>query len=185
VAAEEGDAALVARTRAGDRAAFEALVRRHLRSAFAMALAQLGEEADAQDAVQDAFVTALKRIDDCRKPDQFASWLLTIVRNQARDHRRYRTVRDALPLDAASETHDRANPHRDAENEELRRNLLGAMDTLTELQREVILLYDLEGWSHKEIGDRLGISHGSARVHLFNARRALRERLTQGHREER
>jgi RNA polymerase sigma-70 factor (ECF subfamily) len=58
----ESDAALVARVRGGDGAAFDTLVRRHLRAAYAVALAQLGEEADAQDAVQDAFVTALKRI---------------------------------------------------------------------------------------------------------------------------
>lgn len=180
----ESDGALVARARGGDGGAFETLVRRHLRSAYAVALAQLGEEADAQDAVQDAFITALKRIEECRKPDQFGSWLMSIVRNRARDHRRYRTVRDALPLDSASEAADRADPSRDAENAELRKDLLGAMDTLTELQREVILLYDIEGWSHKEIGDRLGISDGSARVHLFNARRALRERLHARHREE-
>ncbi len=181
----ESDAALVARARGGDGGAFETLVRRHLRSAYAVALAQLGEEADAQDAVQDAFVTALQRIEECRKPDQFGSWLMSIVRNRARDNRRYRAIRDALPLDAAGEAADRADPGRDAENAELRHDLLGAMDTLTELQREVILLYDFEGWSHKEIGGRLGISDGSARVHLFNARRALRERLTERHREER
>lgn len=181
----ESDAALVARARGGDGAAFETLVRRHLRSAYAVALAQLGEEADAQDAVQDAFVTALKRIEECRKPDQFASWLFSIVRNRARDHRRYRQVRDALPLDAATEAPDRAaGPERDAENTELRGDLLQALNTLTELQREVILLYDVEGWSHKEIGAKLGISDGSARVHLFNARRALREKLTERHREE-
>lgn len=180
----ESDGALVARARGGDGGAFETLVRRHLRSAYAVALAQLGEEADAQDAVQDAFVTALKRIEECRKPDQFGSWLMSIVRNRARDHRRYRTVRDALPLDSASEAADRSDPSRDAENAELRKDLLGAMDTLTELQREVILLYDMEGWSHREIGLRLGISDGSARVHLFNARRALRERLHARHREE-
>jgi RNA polymerase sigma-70 factor (ECF subfamily) len=180
----ESDAALVARARGGDGGAFETLVRRHLRSAYAVALAQLGEEADAQDAVQDAFVTALKRIEECRQPDQFGSWLMSIVRNRARDFRRYRTVRDALPLDAASEAADQADPARDAENAELRTDLLGAMDALTELQREVILLYDFEGWSHKEIGAKLGISDGSARVHLFNARRTLRERLHARHREE-
>ena len=180
----ESDAALVARARGGDGAAFESLVRRHLRAAYAVALAQLGEEADAQDAVQDAFVTALKRIEECRKPDQFASWLLSIVRNRARDHRRYRQVRDALPLEAAAESRDRrADPGRDAENAELREDLLGALDTLTELQREVILLFDVEGWSHREIAEKLGISEGSARVHLFNARRALREKLTERHRE--
>jgi len=181
----ERDAALGARARGGDGGAFETLVRRHLRSAYAVALAQLGEEADAQDAVQDAFVTALQRIEECRKPDQFGSWLMSVVRNRARDHRRYRAIRDALPLDAAGGVANHADPLQDAQDAELRQDLLGAMDTLTETQREVILLYDFEGWSHRQIGDRLGISDGSARVHLFNARRSLRERLTARHREER
>ena len=179
----ESDAALVGRAKGGDAAAFEALVRRHLRAAFAVALAQLGEEADAQDAVQDAFVAALTRIEECRRPDQFVSWLLSIVRNRARDHRRYRRVRDALPLDAAGEAPGREDPHRDAERSQLRDDLLEAMEGLTELQREVTLLFDIQGWSHREIAETLGISEGSARVHLFNARRALRERLSERHRE--
>lgn len=179
----ESDAALVGRARGGDAAAFETLVRRHLNAAYAVALAQLGEEADAQDALQDAFVTALTRIEECRKPDQFASWLLSIVRNRARDHRRYRRVREALPLDAASEAAGRADPHRDAERSQLRDDLTAAMEGLTELQREVTLLFDIQGWSHREIAEALGISEGSARVHLFHARRALRERLSERHRE--
>lgn len=179
----ESDAVLVGRVRGGDAAAFETLVRRHLRAAYAVALAQLGEDADAQDACQDAFVTALTRIEECRRPDQFVAWLLTIVRNRARDHRRYRRVRDALPLDAAGEAPGKADPQRDAERAELRGDLLDAMEGLTELQREVTLLFDLEGWSHREIAERLGISEGSARVHLFHARKALRERLSERHRE--
>lgn len=180
----ESDAALVARARGGDAASFETLVRRHLRAAFAVALAQLGEEADAQDAAQDAFVTALQRLDECRRPDQFGAWLLAIVRNRARDRRRWRTVRDTLPLDTASEAAGTADPHRDAERSELRTDLLAALKTLPETQREVVLLFDLEGWSHREIATRLGITEGSARVQLHNARRALRGLLTERHRED-
>jgi RNA polymerase sigma-70 factor, ECF subfamily len=180
----ESDAALVARARAGEADAFEALVRRHLRAAFAVALAQLGEEADAEDAAQDGFVTALQRLDECRKPDQFGSWLMTIVRNRARDRRRMRAVRSALPLEAAASTRGDDDPSRDAERSELRSELLRALDALPEKQREVALLFDLEGWSHREIAARLGISEGSARVHLFNARRALRATLAERHGEE-
>jgi RNA polymerase sigma-70 factor (ECF subfamily) len=181
---EESDATLVGRARQGDAGAFETLVRRHLKPAYAVALAQLGEPADAEDAVQDAFVTALQRIEECRKPGQFGPWLYSIVRNRARDRRRYRAVRDALPLELAAEAAGRSDPHHDAERTELQADLTEALQGLTELQREVILLYDLEGWSHKEIAQKLGISDGSARVHLFNARRALRERLSRRHSEE-
>ena len=174
----ENDAALVARVRKGDSDAFDTLVRRHLRAAYAVALAQLGEPADAEDVCQDAFVAALKRIEECRKPDQFGAWLMSIVRNRAHDHRRYRAVRDALPLEAASEAPGRADPHRDLERTRLQAHLVAAMDGLTELQREVVLLFDLEGWSHREIAEKLEISEGSARVHLHNARKSLRERLS-------
>ncbi len=180
----ESDAVLVGRARAGSAEAFEALVRRHLKAAYAVALAQLGEAADAEDVCQDAFVTALRRMEECRRPDQFGAWLLAIVRNRAHDFRRRRTVRDALPLDAALAASGGPDPHREAERGELRRDLLGAMEGLSETQREVVLLHDLEGWSHREIGEKLGMSDGSARVHLFKARKTLRERLSRRHKEE-
>ncbi|MCH7729611.1 MAG: sigma-70 family RNA polymerase sigma factor, partial [Planctomycetes bacterium] len=75
------DATYVARARRGDASAFEALVRRHYRVAYAVALALLSNNMDAEDVCQDAFLKALERLDDCREPDKFASWLLRIVRN--------------------------------------------------------------------------------------------------------
>ena len=180
----ESDATLVGRARQGDAGAFEALVRRHLKAAYAVALAQLGEPADAEDVSQDSFITALERIEDCRKPDQFGAWLLAIVRNRAHDYRRYRGIRQALPLEAATAASGGADPSREAERSELREDLVGAMDGLTGTQREVLLLHDFEGWSHREIGEKLGISDGSARVHLFKARKTLRARLSDRHKED-
>ncbi|HEX8272911.1 MAG TPA: sigma-70 family RNA polymerase sigma factor [Longimicrobiaceae bacterium] len=180
----ESDAVLVGRARQGSSEAFEALVRRHLKAAYAVALARLGEPADAEDVCQDAFVTALKRIEECRNPDGFGPWLMAIVRNRAHDVRRRRGIREALPLDEALGASGGPDPHREAERSELREDLVGAMQGLTETQREVVLLHDFEGWSHKEIGARLGMSDGSARVHLFKARKTLRERLSWRHKEE-
>lgn len=174
---EESDAVLVGRARGGDAQAFDALVRRHLRAAYAVALARLGEPADAEDVCQDAFVTALQRLDECRQPDRFSAWLLRIVRNRAHDHARGRAVRAASPIDGAELASRDPSPLRLAEQTELQADLLEALGTLTELQREVLMLYDLEGWSHREIAERLGISEGSARVHLHHGRRALRQAL--------
>lgn len=174
---EPTDAILVERARRGDASAFDALVRRHLRAAYAVALARLGEPADAEDVCQDAFVTALQRLEDCRQPDRFAAWLLRIVRNRAHDCARGSAVREAAPLEIDSVPSGGASPLRETERSELKEDLLRAMAGLTELQREVLMLYDLEGWPHREIADRLGISEGSARVHLHNGRRALRARL--------
>lgn len=173
----EIDAVLVSRARQGDAAAFESLVRRHMKACYAVALAGVGDTADAEDVVQDAFVTALKKIDGCRDPHRFGAWLLEIVRNRAHNHRRYRVVRDAAPLEESMVAGTASDPLRDAERGELRGHLLGALQTLTALQREVILLFDFEGWPHREIGEKLGISEGAARVHLSNARRSLRAAL--------
>jgi RNA polymerase sigma-70 factor, ECF subfamily len=180
---ESGDGALVERAREGDAEAFEALVRRHLRAAYAVALARLGSPEDAEDASQDAFMTALQKLDECRDPERFGAWLLAIVRNRALDLLRRRQVREAVPLERAPLPAAVADPYADAEGAELRRALLAALSHLTELQREVLLLFDFEGWSHKEIARRLGISPGAARFHLHAGRTALKQRWGQRFRE--
>lgn len=179
---EDTDAVLVGRAREGDASAFDALVRRHLRAAYAVALARLGEPADAEDVCQDAFVAALQRLDECRNPERFSAWLLRIVRNRAHDHARGAAVRRSTPIDEAKLPAAQSNPLRHVEQSELQADLLEALRGLPELQREVLMLYDLEGWSHREIAERLGISQGAARVHLHHGRRSLRERLAERYR---
>jgi RNA polymerase sigma-70 factor (ECF subfamily) len=176
----ESDARLVELAREGDGDAFETLVRRHLRVAYSVALACIGEPADAEDVCQDAFITALERLNECRQPDRFLAWLLQIVRNRAHSIRRYHSVRKALPLEEALSTTGTENPSKDAERAELRQRLTDGMEELSEIQREVVLLHDLEGWRHREIGELLGIPEGTVRAHLFHARRALRARLGSG-----
>jgi RNA polymerase sigma-70 factor (ECF subfamily) len=174
----ETDARLVERARCGDAEAFDRLVRRHLRAAYLVALAVVGEPADADDICQDAFITALERLEDCRHPDRFSAWLLRIVRNRAHSHRRYEGVRRALPLEEANAHAGVAtDPHRDAARSELRGRLRAGLESLTEIQRQVLLLHDLEGWRHREIGDLLELPEGTVRSHLFQARRRMRERL--------
>lgn len=174
---EESDADLVGRARQGDAGAFDALVRRHLPAAYAVALARLGEPADAEDVCQDAFVTALQRIEECRQPERFAAWLLSIVRNRSHDYARARAVRAAAPIGEMEIASRGPGPLRLTEQAEVEADLLRALATLPDLQREVLMLFDIEGWNHREIAERLGISEGSARVHLHHGRRALRERL--------
>ena len=169
-------AALVARARRGEVAAFEALVRRHYRAAFATAMALTGTREDAEDVCQDAFVRALERLDDCREPDRVGAWVLQIVRNRAHNHRAWRKVREAEPIAERDAVVDH-DPHRAIRREELRLKLEAALRTLTELQRQAVLLHDLEGMAHKEVAELLGISEVASRQHLFVARRLLRERL--------
>ena len=173
----ESDARLVRRARDGDRAAFEALVRRYLSAAYAVALAELADRGDAEDAVQDAFITALERLEDCRDPAAFGGWLRRIVRNRARSVRRRERVRDTEPLESAGRAQSLRDPGRDLDRSEVRRRLESALATLTEVQRRVVLMHDLEGYRHREIAVELEIPEGTVRSHLFFARRALREQL--------
>lgn len=174
--ASTGDAMLVRAVQRGDQAAFETLVRRHLRAAHAAALALTDDADDADDVCQDAFVAALGKIAQCRDPDRFRAWLLAIVRNRALDMRtRRRTGPAGEELDRAASAGE--SPFQSADRSELRGRLAVALDTLTELQRRVLLLHDFEGWRHAEISVELGISHVSSRFNLHVARKAMRARL--------
>jgi RNA polymerase sigma-70 factor, ECF subfamily len=168
------DSDLVLLARVGDGRAFEVLVRRYMRPAYAIALGVVKEPADAEDVCQDAFVRALERLDDC-DPPRFGAWLLRIVRNRAHSVRRYLGVRDAAPLDAVPLASSEPGPRLETERSQLRGHLLEALGTLKEVQRQVVLLHDLEGWKHREISEVLELPEGTVRAHLFHARRALRE----------
>jgi RNA polymerase sigma-70 factor (ECF subfamily) len=168
------DAALVARVLDGDRGAFEVLVRRYTRPAFAVAVGIVKESADAEDVVQDAFIRALERLEDCRNPAKFGSWFLQIVRNRAHSVRRYLNVRQAAPLDALPLASDRPSPQVDLVRSKLRADLAEAIGDLTEVQQNVVILHDLEGWKHREIGELLDLPTGTVRAHLHHARKALR-----------
>ena len=166
---------LVLRARAGDARAFEDLVRGHYRAAYATARALTGNDMDAEDVVQDGFIRALERLDEC-DPDRFAGWLLTIVRNRAHNVREREQVRAGTAIEDVDPAGlDRAD--RETERNELQQALDQAMAQLSPIQREIVLLHDLEGWRHREIAESLKMSEVMARQHLFQARKRLRELL--------
>lgn len=171
------DRDLVKEALRGRKVAFEALVRRHLRAAYAVALARTGNPHDAEDVCQDAFIAALERLSTLRDPDRFGAWLLEIVRNRALNMIRSRRVRSEEPIDEAAERGGGPDPGRDLERSLLREDLLGALAGLDETRREVALLHDVEGWRHAEIAERLGMPEGTVRYHLHEARKTLRARL--------
>jgi RNA polymerase sigma-70 factor (ECF subfamily) len=173
----DDDVWLVQQSIAGDSEAYSELVRRHLSSAYAVALSELGDSRDAEDAAQDTFIQALQRLEECRDPSRFGAWVRTIARNRARSLGRRKRVRQAEPLETAYEAAGPSDPSRDLERLELRAHLESALATLKPVQRQVIVLHDLEGLKHGEIAADLGIPEGTVRSHLHFARRALREML--------
>jgi len=167
------DAELVEQARRGGERAFELLVRRHVEAAHVVALRLVDDSSDAEDVVQDGFIKALERLDDCRDPDRFRAWLLTIVRNHAHNLRKRERLRRGEALNGVHES-GLPSPLLNAERAEVRERVTAAMAELTELQRQVVELHDFEGWKHAEIGQKLGISSGASRFNLHAARKKLR-----------
>ena len=173
---ERSDAELVSAAKSGDEASFGELVRRYQRPAYSVALSVLGRHQDAEDAAQESFMVALQRLEDCRDPSRFAGWFLTIVRNRSRNLIRRESLRSGDRIPVSAKTSD-PSPARVAETTALREHLTDALERISEVQREIVLLHDLEGWKHNEIAERLGIPSGTVRSHLHFARKALRKEL--------
>ena len=166
----DAERALVLAAQQGDAGAFSSLVRLHQQRAYAVARAVLLTHEDAEDAAQEGFLHAYRALDRFRPDQPFGAWLHRIVSNAALDLARRRKVRDT---DELAETH--ASPFRDpGESDELRRALDRALATLPSRQRAVLVLHDVEGYKHAEIGQMLGIPEGTARSDLHHARAAMR-----------
>jgi len=169
----DAERALVQEAQRGSDQAFATLVHTHIRRAYAVARAICATHEDAEDAVQDGFLHAYRALERFRPEQAFAAWLNRIVANAALDIGRRRKVRDA---DSLPET--LSVPHFDpSERSELRGRLGMALEVLPDRQRSVLVLHDVEGYTHGEIGTMLGIPEGTARSDLHHARASLRERL--------
>lgn len=169
---------LVERARRGDAGAFEQLVRLHVGVAFAVARSVVPTRADAEDVVQDALLRAWDRLDQCRDPSRFKAWLVAIVRSVALNHRSRERRFAAVSLDAVPVPMD---PSSDSggglARREAREKLDRVVNELNEAQRAVLLLHDLEGYSHAEIASQLDISNEMSRRYLSDAKRLLRARF--------
>jgi len=171
-----GEADLVARTLAGERAAFGVLVERYAPQARRVARAVLGDPDEADDAAQDGFLSALVKLGqyDARRP--FGPWLMRIVANAATDRRRRRQVRRVEVLDPGL-VGGGPRPDTEAVRSELGAHLRAALAELPPRRRTAVVLFDVEGYSHAEIAEMLGIPEGTVRSEVFHARRRLRALL--------
>jgi RNA polymerase sigma-70 factor (ECF subfamily) len=170
----------VAAAKAGDRAAFDDLVRATYADAYTLAYRLVGNEEDARDVVQDAYLRAYKALKKFREDAAFSTWLYRIVANCASTAlgKRSRNRHDVLDEEVLIEdTRVEINPV--AHNEALaeRDRLTEALEDLPDALRSVVVLRDVYDLPHEAIAAELGISEANAKVRLHRARRKLRETL--------
>lgn len=174
---------LVRRAQSGDEQAFMALVQCHQVAIFRLAVALLRHREDAEDATQDVFVHAFRRLKTLQDARAFPIWLRKLaVRICLRYHRRRTVERELIePLSDESENEilfrTNLDPEVELERAELRASVRRAIAELPEPFQIVVLLYHMDGLSYDEIAQVLGIPIGTVRSRLARAREMLREKL--------
>ncbi|MEU6405870.1 sigma-70 family RNA polymerase sigma factor [Streptomyces sp. NPDC046985] len=172
------DGLLAVRAAEGDEDAFAVLVRRHAPAMVRLATRMLGRRGEAEDAVQDAFVSAWRRLPEFQGRSAFGAWIHRIVANRCLNVLRAR--RPAAPLEAAGEIpapEHAVSPERIAEAREEVRRMRAALDLLSAEQRACWVLRELDGRSYAFVADAVGISQEAVRARVFRARRTLTRAL--------
>jgi RNA polymerase sigma-70 factor, ECF subfamily len=175
------DEALLKQAVAGERASLDELFRRYRAVAYRVAHRLLGNEADALDAVQEAFIKALVHLPSFQGRSSFKTWFLRVVSNAALDLGRQRSRRETLSLDGLGpifreecEPLLNPDPARELERLDLRRKLHEALAQLPQAQRQTFVLHADADLSYREVADSLGISIGTVMSRLYYARQRLR-----------
>jgi RNA polymerase sigma-70 factor (ECF subfamily) len=147
-----------------DEHAFRELYRRHSSALYRLALRLCGDPSEAEEAVHDGWVRAVRGLLDFRWHSSLRTWLFGIVINRCREGRRRREGVSLVPEPVAAPPDERID-------------LVRVLAALPDGCREVLLLHDVEGFSHAEIAELLGIAPGTSKSQLFHARRSIRGQL--------
>jgi RNA polymerase sigma-70 factor, ECF subfamily len=181
------DGADMSRLADGHDAALNALMERHGAPLFRFLCRMVGDEEDANDLAQEAFVRAYRHRADFQKEKRFSTWLYTIAANLARNHLRWRARHPHRSLDAASDPDGEAlkehladaapNPGDSLQAAERVKTIRDALVALPEDLRTPLLLSEYEGFSQAEIGEILHCSAKAVEMRIYRARQQLRQRL--------
>src|SRR5260370_12906610 len=181
----EDDLPLIKLVLAGDRRAFEPLVRKHERRVFRVTLAVLGNVEDAEEAMQDTFIKAYRHLDQFRGESRFTTWLTRIAVNEALQKRQAR--KESVSLDDTPDVESKSlpgrfepwtsNPEKLCGKQEIRQLVEGAIQALPPIYRETLVLRDIEEMSSEEAAEALGIKVPALKSRLLRARLLLRESL--------
>ncbi|MET9881391.1 sigma-70 family RNA polymerase sigma factor [Actinacidiphila glaucinigra] len=172
------DDLLATRAGEGDEEAFAILVRRHSLPLLTLAFHTLGNRQDAEDAVQDAFISAWRRLPEFRHSSAFGTWMYRITVNRCLNSLRHRP--GPVPLNSVAEPAARgmrSSPARAAEQEALTDALTAALGTLEPQQRICWILRELHGLPYAQIAHVTGTTEPTVRGRLYRARRTLKEAL--------
>jgi RNA polymerase sigma-70 factor (ECF subfamily) len=170
------DAALAAACRSGDLRASERLYSLHGKRMKNLARNVLGNPIDAEDAVQDTFLKVQRSIASFRGQSSFVTWTYRILINTCYDARRSRLRKKEVANDDSGET-PRPEPRAPGAHPTLRMALERALEKLTRHQRDVFLLYEVEGFRHAEIAGMLEMTETASKNTLFQAKKNLRQML--------
>jgi RNA polymerase sigma-70 factor (ECF subfamily) len=184
----DSDAAQVALVLGGDADAFRVLVERHSRRLFRLAYRMTGNEQDAEEIVQDAFVRAYRKLDRFESRSNFGTWLYRICANCALDRMRKQRTEDTRreptrdledgedsPVDVAPS--EAPGPERLAMSGELGKEVRLAMESLSATERAAFVLRHVDGHSIEEIARTLGLNLGATKNSVFRAVQKLRRHL--------
>ena len=183
------DAEVVERVRAGDRALFEILMRRHNVRLYRAARAVLNNEHDVEDVMQQAYINAFTHLHQFEERAQFSTWLIRIGLNEAFARRRKTQTAESREERGSHVSDDREgvidgvassqpDPEHQAYARELSRVLEDAVDALPETYRIVFMLRDVEGLSTSETGEGLGLGEEAVKTRLHRARAMIRRAVT-------
>jgi RNA polymerase sigma-70 factor (ECF subfamily) len=172
--AAHSQAADARRAAVGDHDAFERLYNDHVGRVYSLALRMAGPE-DADDLVQEVFIRAWRKLDTFRGDAHFGTWLHRLAVNHILGRRATWRRRDAHRVPWAGVWGRLVAPKRRASAEAL--DLERALRRLPTRARHVFVLYDVEGWTHEDIADALGVSVGTSKSQLHRARMLMREEL--------
>jgi RNA polymerase sigma-70 factor (ECF subfamily) len=173
------DTELIASILAGDMHAMEALMRLHNRTLYRTARAILRDEAEAEDAVQEAYLQAFRALGTFRGESKLSTWLVRITANEALMRRRNARTATAAATDVEPDSleSEEAGPESDAQRGEMRRLLEARIDALPDTYRAVFMLRALEELSVEETAGVLGIPDATVRTRYFRARGLLRQSM--------
>jgi RNA polymerase sigma-70 factor (ECF subfamily) len=158
----------------GDEGAFRALYRRHNPTVYRFVMRLVGGDvAEAEDVVQETWLRAARALDRFRWESALGSWLSGIALNRVRELAR---KRKRSLVEVEGEWEMPVPPQDDAVRIDLER----ALELLPQGFRTVLVLHDVEGFTHQEIGERLGITDGTSKSQLHGARKAMRRLLNMG-----